>query len=48
MAFLQAVTANRTPHPAHVAPLADPEWPREAVEVKILIYMTYFKGCTIR
>jgi len=29
VAFLQALTANITPHPAPVAPLADQRWPRE-------------------
>ena len=28
MAFLQAHTPNLTPHPAHVAPLANQKWPR--------------------
>jgi hypothetical protein len=29
MAVLQPDTANQTPHPAPVAPLADQRWPRE-------------------
>ncbi len=32
MAFLQPHTANLTPHPAPVAPLADPEWPNEELQ----------------
>ena len=33
MAFLQALhTLNLTPHPAPVAPLADPEWPNEELQ----------------
>ena len=34
MAFLQPLTANLTPHPAPVAPLADPEWANEELQAK--------------